>query len=274
MSIIQTTDPLLKISDLRKIFPDGTIALDGVSFDVSHGEFVMILGPSGSGKTSLLRCINGLVEPTSGDIILDDVPVTKKNLRSVRKKVGLIFQHFNLVGNLSSLNNVLTGLLDYNNTVASLFLIFKKELKLRALECLDMVGLVEKAHVRADQLSGGQQQRVGIARAIARNPILILADEPVASLDPMIAYNVLSLLKRICTSKNITVICNIHQVDLALKFADRIIGLSSGVIVMDELIENVTVQLIETVYKGHDQGMFFGPAAAKPPSDDSMKMAV
>jgi phosphonate transport system ATP-binding protein len=274
MSIIQTADPFLTISDLRKIFPDGTIALDGVSFNVSQGEFVMILGPSGSGKTSLLRCINSLVEPTSGDIVLDDVPVTKKNLRIVRKKVGLIFQHFNLVGNLSSLNNVLTGLLDYNNTVASLFLIFKKELKLRALECLDMVGLVEKAHVRADQLSGGQQQRVGIARAIARNPILILADEPVASLDPMIAYNVLSLLKRICTSKNITVICNIHQVDLALKFADRIIGLSSGVIVMDEVIENVTEQLIETVYKGHDQGMFFGPASAKSPSDDSMKMAV
>jgi len=273
MSIIQNADPLLKISNLRKIFPDGTIGLSGVSFDVFQGEFVMILGPSGSGKTTLLRCINGLVEPTSGDIILENETVTKKNLRIVRKKVGLIFQHFNLVGNLSSLNNVLTGLLDFNNTVASLFLIFNKKLKLRALECLDMVGVLEKAQLRADQLSGGQQQRVGIARAIARNPILILADEPVASLDPMIAYNVLSLLKRICTSKNITVICNIHQVELALKFADRIIGLSSGRIVMDELAENVTEKLIETVYKGHDQGMFFGPEAEQPP-EDSMKMAV
>ena len=266
--------PLLKISNLGKVYPDGTVALENVSFQVTPGEFVMILGPSGSGKTSLLRTINGLVEPTSGSVVLDGVPVTKKNLRRIRKRVGLIFQHFNLVGNLSALNNVLTGLLAKNGIFASLLFLFKKELKLRALECLDLVGLLAKAHSRADQLSGGQQQRVGIARAIARNPVLILADEPVASLDPMIAYNVLTLLKRICTAQGIAVICNIHQVDFALKFADRIIGLSSGKIVMDEPASNVDEKMIEFIYRGHDQGMFFGPAAAKSPTDDSLKMAV
>jgi len=266
--------PLLRISNLEKIYSDGTIAINDVSFDVLPGEFIVILGPSGSGKTSLLRCINGLVAPTSGNIILEEVLVTPRNLRSIRKRVGLIFQHFNLVGNLSSLNNVLTGFLGENSTIASLFFLFKRDLKLRALECLDLVGLLDKAHVRADKLSGGQQQRVGIARAIASNPILILADEPVASLDPMIAYSVLLLLKRICMAQGITVICNIHQVDFALKFADRIIGLSSGRIVMDEPIKNVTEKLIESIYGGHDQGIFFGPAAAKSPPDDNMKMAI
>jgi len=266
--------PLLKITNLGKIYPDGTKALDGVSFDVSPGEFVMILGPSGSGKTSLLRSINGLVEATSGSILIDDIPVTRKNLRRVRKRVGLIFQHFNLVGNLSTLNNVLTGLLDSNGTLASMLFLFKKELKLRALECLDMVGLLAKAHSRADQLSGGQQQRVGIARAIARNPVLILADEPVASLDPMIAYNVLSLLKNICRAQGITVICNIHQVDFALKFADRIIGLSAGKIVLDEPVGKVDQKKIEAIYRGHDQGLFFGPTADKSPSDDNLKLAI
>jgi len=265
---------LLRISNLGKIYPDGTVAINDVSFDVSPGEFVVILGPSGAGKTSLLRCINGLVERTSGEIILDEILVTAINLRSVRKKVGLIFQHFNLVGNLSTLNNVLSGLLGDNGTVASLFFLFKKQLKLRALECLDYVGLLDKAHIRADKLSGGQQQRVGIARAIAKNPILILADEPVASLDPMIAYSILSLLKRICTARGITVICNIHQVDFALKFADRIIGLSAGKIIMDEPIRNVTEKLIESIYGGHEQGIFFGPATAKSPPDDNMTMAV
>lgn len=265
---------LLKITNLSKTYDDGTVALDDVSFDVNAGEFIMILGPSGSGKTSLLRAINGLVEPTSGDIILDGQAVTRKNLLKVRKKVGLIFQHFNLVSNLSALNNVLTGLLDQNGKYASLFFCFKKELKLKALECLDMVGLLSKAYKRADQLSGGEQQRVGIARAIARKPVLILADEPVASLDPMIAYNVLSLLKRICNTQGITVICNIHQVDFALKFADRIIGLAAGKIVLDKAVENIDEKFIESIYRGHDQGMFFGPAATKSPDDDSLKMIV
>ena len=266
--------PLLRISNLGKIYPDGTVAINDVSLDVSAGEFVVILGPSGSGKTSLLRCINGLIKPTSGTIVLDDILVNSRNLRSVRKRVGLIFQHFNLVGNLSSLNNVLTGLLGDNSTIASLCFLFKKDLKIRALECLDRVGLLDKARVRADKLSGGQQQRVGIARAIARNPMLILADEPVASLDPMIAYSVLSLLKNICLSQGITVICNIHQVDFALKFADRIIGLSTGQIVLDAPIQDVTEQLIHSIYGGHEHGMFFGPAASKSPEDNNMKMAI
>jgi len=272
--MIKAMAPLLKISNLGKIYPDGTVALDNVSLEVKPGEFVMILGPSGSGKTTLLRSINGLVESTGGSITLDDVPVSPKNLRRIRRRVGLIFQHFNLVGNLSALNNVLTGLLEQNGVFLSLLYLFKKELKLKALECLDMVGLLGKAYARADQLSGGQQQRVGIARAIARNPVLILADEPVASLDPMIAYNVLAMLKNICTSRGIAVICNIHQVDFALKFADRIVGLAGGKIVLDEPVENLDEEQIKKIYKDYDQGMFFGPAAAQSPSDNTMKMAI
>ena len=252
-------DPLLKIDSVGKKFADGTHALGNVSLDVNPGEFVIILGPSGSGKTTLLRSINGLQEPTKGSITVDGQRVSAKTLASIRKNVGMVFQDFNLVGNLSVINNVLTGLLDSNHRLATLFYMFPRAEKLKALEALDRVGLLAKANTRLDHLSGGQQQRVGIARAIVKRPLLLLADEPVASLDPMIAHSILSLMKEINRTFGITVICNLHQVDLALAFADRIVGLSGGAIVMDAPIDKVGRDYIRGIYQGHDQGMFYGP---------------
>ena len=262
---------MLEISHLGMTFDDGTVALEDVSLEVGQGEFVVVLGPSGSGKTTLLRSINGLVTPTTGEVALNGQRVCTENLREIRKHVGMIFQNFNLVGNLSTINNVLTGLLDLNGTPASLLYLFKKEHKLRALECLDRVGILAKAHARADRLSGGQQQRVGIARAIVKKPILLLADEPVASVDPLIAFNILSLLKDINVSHGITVICNLHQVDFALRFADRIVGLAGGRIVMDRPTAEVDEAYIQNIYQGHDQGMFFGLVAGRVRFDENVR---
>ena len=205
---------MLKITNLKKVFPDGTEALKNVNFEVKKGEFVVILGPSGSGKTTLLQSINGLCQTSSGSIYLNNKEISFNDPLHARLHISMIFQNFNLVQNISVLNNVLSGMLDKCNPFTSLFYIFKKHQKIRALECLDEVGLISKAYSRADKLSGGQQQRVGIARALSREPLMILADEPVASLDPLIAYQVLSLLKEISSSKGITVICNLHQVDI------------------------------------------------------------
>ena len=263
---------MLGIRNLAKTFPDGTAALKDVSLEVAQGEFVVILGPSGSGKTTLLRSINGLVEPSAGEVFLGDQRVSADTLKDVRNKVGMIFQDFNLVGNLSVINNVLSGLLNLNGTLSSVFYLFKRQHKLDALECLDRVGILAKAYNRADQLSGGQQQRVGIARAIVKKPVLLLADEPVASLDPMIAFSILSLLRDINRSHGITVICNLHQVDFALRFADRIVGLAGGRIVLDEPIGRVDEAFIQGIYRGHNQGMFFGPATARSPDDDSVRL--
>ena len=201
---------LLEISGLKKSFDDGTRALRGVDLSVREGEFVVVLGPSGSGKTTLLRCINGLVNPDAGEIRFFDQPVSPSSLPDLRKKTGMVFQEFNLVNNLSSLNNVLTGLLDSTNKFMSMFYLFTREQKLQALGCLERVGLLDKAYTRSDHLSGGQKQRVGIARAIVKKPLLLLADEPVASLDPLIAHSVMSLLRDIGNEFGITVICNLH----------------------------------------------------------------
>ena len=248
---------LLDVQDLRKTFDDGTRALRGVDLSVQDGEFVVILGPSGSGKTTLLRSINGLVGPDAGEVRFCDRIVSSSTLPDLRRKTGMVFQDFNLVNNLSSLNNVLTGLLDSSNKFMSIFYLFSRAQKLRALDCLKRVGLLDKAYTRADQLSGGQKQRVGIARAIVKRPVLLLADEPVASLDPMIAYSIMSLLRDVGNEFGITVICNLHQVDLALKFSDRIVGLSGGRIVFDAATREVDDAYIRNIYRGHDRGLFF-----------------
>ena len=249
---------MLKISNLGKTFADGTRVLNDISFEIQPREFVVVLGPSGAGKTSLLRMINGLFTITHGKILVNDIEVTPDSLREVSKKVGMVFQHFNLVGNLSAINNVLTGILDEASTVPSLFYLFSKKHKLQALECLDQVGLLSKAYTRVDNLSGGQQQRVGIARAIIKKPALLLADEPIASLDPIVAFNILSLLKEINNNHGITVVCNLHQVDFALHFADRILGLANGQMVLDKPIEEINKHYIQSIYEKHNHGMFFG----------------
>ena len=225
---------MLEINNLRKNFNNGTHALKDVSFKVKRGEFISILGPSGSGKTTLLRSINGLEPIENGEVIFNNNKITKENLPEVQKKTGMIFQEFNLVNNLSSINNVLTGLLNSSSKFLSMFYLFTKEQKLEALQSLKTVGLLDKSYSRVDELSGGQRQRIGIARAIIKKPILLLADEPVASLDPKAALSTMKLLKKINKDFNITILCNLHQTNLAMEFSDRVIGLSDGSIVFDE----------------------------------------
>tara|TARA_B110000027_G_scaffold132144_1_gene157737 strand:- start:221 stop:940 length:720 start_codon:yes stop_codon:yes gene_type:complete len=225
---------MLEIRNLQKIFNNGTHALKNVNFKVKKGEFISILGPSGSGKTTLLKSINGLEDIEKGEIIFNKNKINIKSLPSVQSKTGMIFQEFNLINNLSSINNVLTGVLNSSNKFFSMFYLFTKDEKLNALQALDTVGLLEKSYKRVDELSGGQRQRVGIARAIIKKPLLLLADEPVASLDPKTALSIMRLLKKINKDFNITILCNLHQVELASKFSDRVIGLSNGSIVFDD----------------------------------------
>ena len=247
----------IEIKELRKTFDNGTKAIQGVNLKINEGEFVVILGASGSGKTTLLRSINGLVKCEKGEIRFDNNIISSSTLPLLRKQTGMVFQDFNLVNNLSSINNVLTGLLDSSNTLMSMMYLFTKDQKKLALSCLEKVGLLDKAYDRVDQLSGGQKQRVGIARAIIKNPTLLLADEPVASLDPMISDSIMTLLWNIRHEIGLTVICNLHQVDLALKYSDRIIGLSGGRVVLDAPTKEVDEAYIRKIYDGHSSGLFF-----------------
>ena len=240
---------MLVINNLKKTFEGGTEALRGVNLNVKKGEFLTILGPSGSGKTTLLRSINGLEKIEKGNILFEKEEINNFSLPEVQKKTGMIFQDFNLVNNLSAINNVLTGLLNSSSKFFSMFYLFTKEQKLKALQALETVGLLHKAYNRVDELSGGQRQRVGIARAIIKRPILLLADEPVASLDPKAADLIMSLLKKINKDYNITVVCNLHQVDLAMKYSDRIVGLLEGQIMFDQVASNVEKKSINQIYK-------------------------
>ena len=239
---------MLEINDLKKTFDNGTPALKGINLKVNKGEFVSILGPSGSGKTTLLRSINGLETASGGEIYFDNKIVNKNTILDVQKKTGMIFQEFNLVNNLSAINNVLTGLLNSSNKFLSLFYLFSKNQKIKALRSLETVGLLEKSYSRSDELSGGQRQRIGIARAIIKKPLLLLADEPVASLDPKAANLILSLLKRINQDFGTTILCNLHQVDLAKKYSDRIVGLMDGKIIFDENSSKINTKNLEKIY--------------------------
>ena len=239
---------MLEINNLKKTFENGSPALKGVDLKINKGEFVSILGPSGSGKTTLLRTINGLETSTGGEIYFDNKKVNNKNISEVQKKTGMIFQEFNLVNNLSAINNVLTGLLNSSNKFLSLFYLFSKEQKIEALRSLETVGLLEKSHNRSDELSGGQRQRVGIARAIIKKPLLLLADEPVASLDPKSSNLILSLLKKINQEFGTTILCNLHQVDLAKKYSDRVVGLMDGKIIFDEKSVNINDAYLKKIY--------------------------
>ena len=240
---------MLEINNLKKTFEGGTEALRGVNLNIKKGEFLTILGPSGSGKTTLLRSINGLEKIEKGKILFEKEEINNFSLPEVQKKTGMIFQDFNLVNNLSAINNVLTGLLNSSSKFFSMFYLFTKEQKLKALQALETVGLLHKAYSRVDELSGGQRQRVGIARAIIKRPILLLADEPVASLDPKAADLIMSLLKKINKEYKITVVCNLHQVDLAMKYSDRIVGLLEGQIMFDQVASNVEKKSINQIYK-------------------------
>ena len=239
---------MLEIKSLRKIFENGTEALKGVDIKINKGEFISILGPSGSGKTTLLRSINGLESIDSGEIFFNNKKIEGSYLPEVQKKTGMIFQEFNLVNNLSTINNVLSGLLNSSSKFLSMFYLFTREQKLEALQSLETVDLLNKAYSRADELSGGQRQRVGIARAIIKKPLLLLADEPVASLDPKASNLIMSLLKKINKEFNITIICNLHQVELATQYSDRIIALLDGAIMFDKSTQNVNKANFYQIY--------------------------
>ena len=236
---------MLEINNLQKRFKNGTLALNNVSFSVKRGEFISILGPSGSGKTTLLRSINGLENIEKGEIIFNNKKINVDNMPEVQKKTGMIFQEFNLINNLSSINNVLTGLLNTSSKFLSIFYLFTKKQKLNALQALDTVGLLEKSYNRADELSGGERQRVGIARAIIKKPLLLLVDEPVASLDPKSALAIMKLLRNINKNFNITILCNLHQFKFASQFSDRVIGLSNGSIVFDDDVKFLEKNIIK-----------------------------
>lgn len=233
---------MLEIRNLTKIYDDGTEALKNVSFKVEDGEFLVIIGLSGSGKSTLLRCINRLIDPTEGEILWDGKDIAKadnRSLRQIRRQIGMIFQHFNLVKRSNVITNVLSGRLGYVAPGSSILHHFPASDRKRAREALEMVGIADQAEKRADELSGGQQQRVGIARALMQDPKMILADEPVASLDPVLAHSILGYLEKINRERNITVMCSLHYLDLVQQYSSRVIGLRDGNLVYEGSNEEI-----------------------------------
>ncbi len=252
------SDPILKIKNLVKTYPNGVSALKGVTFDVKKGEFLVIIGLSGSGKSTLLRCLNRLHDPSSGEVLFLD-PETQKytdtlkfdsnsGIRLLRKKMGMIFQHYNLIPRHTVLMNVLMGRLGSTSTFKSLLGLFSPADKTEAFKYLNLVGISEKAYVRADQLSGGQQQRVAIARALAQQPQILLADEPVASLDPVTSHTVMEYLRKVNEELGITIICSLHFVSLVRQYATRVIALKAGEIVYEGDPKNVNDAWFEKIY--------------------------
>ncbi|MDH3605829.1 MAG: phosphonate ABC transporter ATP-binding protein [Acidimicrobiia bacterium] len=227
---------MLKVEHLTKVYDGGTVALEDVSFEVPDGQFLAVIGLSGSGKSTLLRCINRLIEPTEGRILWNGVDVTaasQEDMRRIRRRIGMVFQHFNLVHRSKVITNVLQGRLGYVNPALSIINRFPKDEVARARAQLARVGLEEKANQRADELSGGQQQRVGVARALMQNPEMVLADEPVASLDPVLAHSIMQYLELINDEDDVTVLCSLHFLDLVHRYADQAIALYDGKVVFE-----------------------------------------
>lgn len=242
---------ILKVSELSKEYQGGTKALTDVNFSVKEGEFVSIIGPSGAGKSTLLRCINKMIDATEGEVNFDGVSVNnlkKKDLRKYRTKIGMIFQHYNLVNRLSVIENVLHGRLGYKSTIAGVIGLYDEQEKRQAFELINKLGLQEQVYKRCDQLSGGQKQRVGIARALIQNPKMILCDEPIASLDPNASKIIMDHLKNINVQMGITCIFNLHQVDVAVHYSDRIIGINGGKIIFDGIPKELTSDKIHEIY--------------------------
>ena len=242
---------MIKFEHVDKVYGNGVKALQDVNLEIEQGEFVAVIGLSGAGKSTLIRAVNKMIDINSGSITVNGVDVSKlkgKELRKFRRKIGMVFQSFNLVNRTTVLNNVLSAKVPDMSFFRTLFGLFSKEDKISALESLDKVGILDKAYIRADQLSGGQMQRVALARTLAQNPEIILADEPVASLDPIMADVVMEDFKRINKDMNITIVINIHHVDLALQYADRIIGIRAGKIVFDGKTNNVDREKLKFIY--------------------------
>lgn len=242
---------MLKIQNLTKIYDGGVQALTDVSFEVPKGQFLAVIGLSGSGKSTLLRCINRLIEPTDGKILWHNTDITDASddeLRRVRRKIGMVFQHFNLVHRSPVLTNVLSGRLGYVNPAWSLFNRFPKSDIEKAFQQMERVGIANKAYHRADELSGGQQQRVGIARAMMQDPEIILADEPVASLDPVLAHSIMQYLEKINKEDGVTVLCSLHFLDLVHRYADRVVALNEGKLMFDGLPKDIDDAKFKEIY--------------------------
>jgi phosphonate transport system ATP-binding protein len=243
---------MLSIRDLRVVYPNGNEALKQVSVEAQRGEIIAVIGRSGAGKSTLLRCVNGLQPATSGQIILDGDEITamsQNQLRHARRYIGFIWQEYNLIERLSAMTNVLTGRLSYNHHPLSMFYYFNTEHRTIALHSLERVNLLERAKFRADRLSGGEKQRVAIARAISQQPKIILADEPVASLDPELSVQVMRDLARVAREDGVLTLINIHQVELAKEFADRLIGIAQGIVVYDGSPEGLSDEALDRIYR-------------------------
>jgi phosphonate transport system ATP-binding protein len=242
---------MIAFRDTQVVYPNGFKALKGVTLEIPKGQFVVVVGLSGAGKSTLIRTINNLVVPSSGDVLIGGRSISRakgRDLRTMRTQIGMIFQTFNLVKRSTVLRNVLSGRLGQANPTLSLLGVFSKADLALAHDCLRRVGIPEKAFVRADALSGGQQQRVGIARALAQDPEIMLADEPVASLDPPTSHAVMGDLKRIAREDGITTLVNLHFIDMARDYADRIIGMRDGVVVFDGTPAEATNHVFEEIY--------------------------
>lgn len=240
----------IQVKNVSKVYPNGTIGLDNINLDIKSGEFVVIVGLSGAGKSTLLRAINRLHDITDGEILLDGADITKakgKQLRVLRRNIAMIFQNFNLVKRASVVRNVLAGRVGYYSTFKSTFNLFSKADKQKAAENLNKVNMLDKYYTRADELSGGQQQRVAIARAMMQSPTVVLADEPIASLDPKTTKMVMDDLQRL-NQEGMTVIVNLHSVPLAMEYATRIIGLRAGKLVYDKPIAEVSENDFDGIY--------------------------
>ena len=233
----------ITIDNVTKVYGEDTVALDEVSFTVEDGEFLVLLGPSGAGKSTLLRLLNGLEEPTGGEIRVGDETVSGS-----RSDVAMVFQMHNLIESMSAYRNALTGALNRTNTFKSIVTEYSAETERMALDALQTVGLLEEASQRADSMSGGQQQRVGIARALTQDPQLLLADEPVASLDPKAAEDVMGYLRRAAEERDLTAITSLHQVNIARAFGERFIGLRDGEVVFNGTEEDLTMEVVEDIY--------------------------
>ena len=246
---------LLSIKNVEKKYNNGTNALKNISFDVEKGEFISIIGPSGSGKSTLLRSMNKMIDISQGSILFEDKNIEnlkKTEIEIVRREIGMIFQSYNLVERLTVIENVLHGRLGYKSVIAGILGIYSEEEKKEAFNFLEKVNMTKYAYRKCNELSGGQKQRVGIARAIMQKPKLLLCDEPIASLDPKTAENIMDYLKKIVSELKITCIVNLHQVDIAKKYSDRIIALNKGDKIFDDKTERLTDDMIEFIYKDEE----------------------
>lgn len=244
---------MIQLKDVTKVYDNGTVGLKNINLDIKKGEFVVVVGLSGAGKSTLLRSINRLQDISEGDILIDGKSITQakgKDLRMIRRDIGMIFQNFNLVKRSSVLRNVLTGRVSYYPTWKTTFNLFSKEDKQKAYEALQRVDLADKVYTRADQLSGGQQQRVAIARVLTQDPKIILADEPTASLDPQTSERVMHDLKMLNEEYGMTVVANLHSIELAKEFGDRVIGVRAGEIVYDGKMSETSDAVFKDIYNG------------------------